>query len=298
MFKKITTLSAFLLLAVLWMAGCKKTEYSFGSMKTPSALSLAATVAGVDATNPNGNGTGTVTIKATATDALTYNIDFGDGKTQVVPTGAITYKYSTPGTNDYTITINAVGTGGAVSTISKKVTVFVAFEIPANIVAALTGGSTKTWITDKDAPGHFGVGPANEFSPIWYAAGPNTREACAYDDEISFSKDANNNISMTINNKGQSFAIGAASAFYGFSGGDACFAMNVAAARKLSFMDANTGSTASNSTKIAFTVPGNGIINFGTGGTSYEILAITATTLSLRNIGIDGNSWYQKLKMK
>ena len=218
MFKKITTLSAFLLLAVLWMAGCKKTEYSFGSMKTPSALSLAATVAGVDATNPNGNGTGTVTIKATATDALTYNIDFGDGKTQVVPTGAITYKYSTPGTNDYTITINAVGTGGAVSTISKKVTVFVAFEIPANIVAALTGGSTKTWITDKDAPGHFGVGPANEFSPIWYAAGPNTREACAYDDEISFSKDANNNISMTINNKGQSFAIGAASAFYGFSG--------------------------------------------------------------------------------
>ena len=83
MFKKITTLSAFLLLAVLWMAGCKKTEYSFGNMKTPSALSLAATVAGVDASNPNGNGTGTVTIKATATDALTYNIDFGDGKTQV-----------------------------------------------------------------------------------------------------------------------------------------------------------------------------------------------------------------------
>jgi len=196
------------------------------------------------------------------------------------------------------VTINAVGTGGEISTISKKITVFVAFEIPANIVAALTGGTAKTWITDKNAPGHFGVGPANEFSPIWYAAGPNSREACAYDDEISFSKDVNNNITMTIDNKGQSFAIGAASAFYGFSGGDACFAMSIAAPRKLSFMDASTGSTAANSTRIAFTVPGNGIINFGTGGTSYEILAISATELSLRNIGIDGNSWYQKLKVK
>ncbi|KAF0242264.1 MAG: Glycosyl hydrolase family 16 [Chitinophagaceae bacterium] len=298
MFKYITKLSVVLLITQLWISGCKKTDYNFGAVKVPSALTLTTTIAGVDASNPNGNGTGTVTIKTTAANALTYNIDFGDGKTQVVPSGSITYKYTTPGTNDYMVTINAVGTGGAISTISKKITVFVAFEIPANIVAALTGGSAKTWITDKGAPGHFGVGPANEFSPIWYAAGPNSREACAYDDEISFSKDVNNNITMTIDNKGQSFAIGAASAFYGFSGGDACFAMSIAAPRRLSFMDASTGSTAANSTRIAFTVPGNGIINFGTGGTSYEILAISATELSLRNIGIDGNSWYQKLRVK
>lgn len=298
MLKYITKLSVVLLITQLWISGCKKTDYNFGAVKVPSALTLTTTVAGVDVSNPNGNGTGTVTIKTTAANALTYNIDFGDGKTQVVPGGSITYKYTTPGTNDYMVTVNAVGTGGAISTISKKITVFVAFEIPANIVAALTGGTAKTWITDKNAVGHFGVGPATEFSPIWYAATPNSREACAYDDEISFSKDANNNITMTIDNKGQSFAIGAASAFYGFSGGDACFAMSIAAPRKLSFMDASTGSTAANSTRIAFTVPGNGIINFGTGGTSYEILAISATELSLRNIGIDGNSWYQKLKVK
>lgn len=298
MLKYITKLTVVLLITQLWISGCKKTEYNFGTVKVPSALTLTATVAGVDASNPNGNGTGTVVIKATAANALTYNIDFGDGKTQVVPAGTLTYKYTTPGTNDFMITVNAIGTGGAVSTISKKVTVFVAFEIPVNIVAALTGGSSKIWVTDQNAVGHFGVGPATEFSPIWYAAGPGTREPCAYDDEISFSKDANNNITMTIDNKGQSFSIGAASAFYGFSGGDACFAMDVAAPRKLSFMDASTGSTAANSTRIAFTVPGNGIINFGTGGTSYEILSISATELSLRNIGIDGNSWYQKLKAK
>jgi hypothetical protein len=45
-------------------------------------------------------------------------------------------------------------------------------------------------------------------------------------------------------------------------------------------------------------VPGNGIINFATGGNTYEILSASATNISLRNIGIDGNAWYQKLKAK
>jgi hypothetical protein len=49
---------------------------------------------------------------------------------------------------------------------------------------------------------------------------------------------------------------------------------------------------------IQFEVPGNGIINFGTGGKVYEILSITATQVHIRNIGVDGNSWYQKLKNK
>jgi hypothetical protein len=223
---------------------------------------------------------------------------FGDGKTQVIPSGTITYKYATPGVNDYTITVRAVGTGGAISVISKKVTVFVAFTIPQAILDALTGTGSRTWITDKDAPGHFGVGPSDAFDAIWYAATPNSREACAYDDEITFSKDALNNISMTINNKGQSFSIGAASSFYGFSGGDACFNIVTTGAKKLAFMDATSASTPAVSTRIQFMVPGNGIINFGTGGTTYEILSATATNIHLRNIGADGNSWYQKLKAK
>jgi hypothetical protein len=103
---------------------------------------------------------------------------------------------------------------------------------------------------------------------------------------------------MTINNKGASFSIGAATSFYGFGGGDGCYAINTGGTRKLAFSSATTGSTSSNSTTIQFAVPGNGIINFGTGGTTYEILAFTATTISLRNIGADGNAWYQKLKVK
>lgn len=283
---------------IMMVTACKKTEYKFGDIKAPTGLALTTTVVGVDASNPNGNGSGQVVINASSQNALTYNIDFGDGKTQVVPSGKLTYKYGAPGTNEYTITVNAVGTGGAISTISKKVKVFVAFEIPTAILTALTGTGSKVWVTDKDAPGHFGVGPNNEFSPIWYSAGPNTREACAYDDEITFAKDANNNVLMTIDNKGQSFSIGASTAFYGFGGGDACLGINAGPTKKLVFQNATSGSTPAVSTGIQFDVPGNGIINFGTGGTTYEILSITDTQIHLRNIGIDGNSWYQKLKVK
>lgn len=287
-----------LLIGLLFTAGCKKDSYSFGAIKTPTDLSLTLTVAGVDATNPNGNGSGNVAIVVTAKDALSYNIDFGDGNTRMVPSGSLTYKYASPGVNTYTVTVNAIGTGGAISTISKRVTVFVAFEIPAAILQALTNGSSKIWVTDNDAPGHFGVGPNNEFSPIWYAAPPNTREPCAYDDEITFAKDANNRVFMTVDNKGQSFSIGAATTFYGFSGGDNCYAIPTGGQKQLAFMDATSASTPAQSTRVQFMVPGNGIINFGTGGTIYEILSITATTMHLRNIGADGNSWYMKLKPK
>jgi hypothetical protein len=296
-----SSIKIYALLFLAFMAGicgCKKTEYQFGELKTPSSLALTTVIAGVDASNPDGNGTGAVTITTNASNAISYNIDFGDGTKQIVPTGTINYKYSTPGTHEYTITANAIGTGGNTSTISKKIKVFVAFEIPPYIIQFLTGGSSKTWMTAKEEPGHVGVGPADQFSPIWYAATPNQRDPCLYDDEITFTKDANNNISMSIDNKGQSFSIGAASAYYGASGGDNCYTMDVSASRKLNFMGATSTSTSANSTRVQFVVPGNGLINFGTGGNTYEILSISESLVQLRNIGIDGNAWYQILKAK
>lgn len=298
MINKIKLLILLFLSTGLFFTACKKTEYSLGDLKAPAGLTLTTAITGADATNPNGNGSGSVVITTTATNAITYNIDFGDGKTQLVPSGVITYKYANPGTYDYTVTVNAIGTAGIISTTSKKIKVFVAFEIPAAILQSLTNGSSQIWITDKNAPGHFGVGQGDLFFPNYYAATPNSREACAYDDEITFSQDANKNVFMLIDNKGASFSIGAATAFYGFSGGDGCYAINTGGNRKLAFMDATSSSTAAVSTRIQFVVPGNGIINFGTGGITYEILSITSTQISLRNIGSDGNAWYQKLKIK
>lgn len=298
MITNIKSITVTLVVLLIGFSSCKKTEYAFGDIKTPAALTLTTNVVGTDATNPNGNGTGNVVITTTASNAITYKIDFGDGKSLVVPSGTITYKYANPGTFEYTVSVNAIGTGGAMSTISKKIKVFVAFEIPPAMLTAITNGSSQVWVTDNGAPGHFGVGASDQFFPNYYAAGPNSREACAYDDEITFSKNANNTISMTINNKGQSFSIGAATSFYGVGGGDGCYGISTGGTKVLKFMDATTASTPANSTRIQFEVPGNGIINFGTGGVTYEILSYTATTMHLRNIGADGNSWYQKLKVK
>jgi len=296
---KFKLLSLFSLLVILGFTSCQKEEYSFGSMKTPTALVLTTTVAGVDNANPAGNGTGVVTINVKATDALTYKVDFGDGNTEMVPSGVITYKYTSPGTSDYNITVNAIGTGGIISNTSKKITVYVAFTIPTAILQNLTGASSKIWICDKAADAHFGVGPSDAFAPIWYAAGPNSRASDGfYDDEVTFSKDANNNVSMDLDNKGTTFVLGAAVSYYGLSGPEAQYPIATKGVKRLSFMDATSASTAANSTRIQFMVPGNGLVLIGMGSNKYEILALTATTMILRTIGADGNSWYEKLKVK
>jgi hypothetical protein len=296
---KFKLLGLFSLLVIIGFTSCQKEEYSFGSMKTPTALVLTTTVVGVDNANPSGNGTGLVTINVKATDALTYKVDFGDGNTEMVPSGVITYKYTSPGTSDYNITVNAIGTGGIISNTSKKITVYVAFTIPTAILQNLTGGSSKIWMCDKAADAHFGVGPSDAFAPIWYAAGPNSRAADGfYDDEVTFSKDANNNVSMDLDNKGTTFVLGAAVSYYGLSGPEAQYPIATKGVKRLSFMDATSSSTAANSTRIQFMVPGNGLVLIGMGSNKYEILALTSTTMILRTIGADGNSWYEKLKVK
>ena len=295
----VKSLTLFAIVCLTLLSACKKEEYSFGSMKTPTALVLTTTVAGVDNANPAGNGTGLVTINVKATDALTYKVDFGDGNTEMVPSGVITYKYTSPGTSDYNITVNAIGTGGIISNTSKKITVYVAFTIPTAILQNLTGASSKIWICDKAADAHFGVGPSDAFAPIWYAAGPNSRASDGfYDDEVTFSKDANNNVSMDLDNKGTTFVLGAAVSYYGLSGPEAQYPIATKGIKRLSFMDATSASTAANSTRIQFMVPGNGLVLIGMGSNKYEILALTSTTMTLRTIGPDGNSWYEKLKVK
>ncbi|EOR95445.1 glycosyl hydrolase, family 16 [Arcticibacter svalbardensis MN12-7] len=286
------------LTAIITFTGCKKQDYSLNKLVTPTDLNLSTEIAGQDTGNPNGNGTGTITIAATASNAMSYKIDFGDGKWQMVPEGLINYKYNTPGTSDYTVMVTAIGTGGITTTTSKKITVLVNFSIPPEMMLNLTKGTSQTWVTDRESPGHVGVGPVGTYTPDYYAATPNQRAECLYDDEITFTKAGENSVSLSVNNKGSSFLTADATAYYGKSGGDDCYPIDLNTPRNLTFMDATSGSTSANSTRIQFVVPGNGLINFGTGGTNYEILSLTSTTITLRNIGLDGLAWYQKLKVK
>jgi hypothetical protein len=301
MIKKINyTATILALFCILWMS-CKKTQYKFGEVKTPTDFTITAVPVGITAALPNGNGTGNVTITATAKNALSYTIDYGDGSNvETVPTGISTHRYSksNTGTYNFTVTVNAIGTGGAISTLTKTFTVYIVFQLDPAVIQKLTNGSSRIWISDKGATGHFGVGPNDQFAPIWYAAAPDSREACAYDDEITFSKDVNNNMFINVDNKGQSFIIGAATSFYGLSGPDNCYSITTIGVKPLAFANATSTSTPAISTRLQFSVPGNGIINFATGGTTYELLELTATTMHIRNIGADGNAWYQRLKVK
>jgi hypothetical protein len=294
---KIKALITICLAAIVIVISCKKQEYSFGKIITPKDLTLSAVIEGANAANPAGAGSGNVTVSTSATDVISYKIDFGDGTFKLVSGGDVLHKYSNPGTADYTIVVTAIGTGGVTSTTTKKITVFVAFNIPDAIVQNLTKGSSQTWVIDRLTLGHVGVGPADAYTSSYYSAAPNERSGCLYDDEVTFTKDGTG-INMTVNNKGQSFFIAAATQFYGKAGGDNCYDLDVTGTRKLVFMDATSASTAANSTRIQFTVPGNGLISLGTGGSTYEIMELTETGITLRCISIDGLAWYQKFKLK
>ena len=93
-----------ILFAAAGFAACKKTDYTFGELKTPSNLEMTAAVNGADATNPDGDGTGKVAVAVTAVDVLSYKMDFGDGTAaQMVQSGSITYKYNLSTTKWYAI---------------------------------------------------------------------------------------------------------------------------------------------------------------------------------------------------
>ena len=198
----ITNIKSFHLVFLTVMVGlmaCKKTEYSFGDIKTPANLALTAVVEGADASNPNGNGSGMVAITASAVNALSYKIDFGDGTSQILSSGTVNYKYTKTGIFDYTITVNAIGTGGATSTISKKITVLVSFEVPADILLALTGGSSKSWKLDP-ASGANSITVGTDANPTRdYAGGP--LADCQIDDVYTFTADGK----ITYNANGATF---------------------------------------------------------------------------------------------
>jgi hypothetical protein len=284
------------------LSACKKEEYSFGQLKNPSGLALTTALQGVATATPNGDGSGNVSITLAASNVINFKVDYGDGQTQIVSPGTLVHQYANPGTFEYTITVTANGTGGAVSNLSKKITVLRLFDIPAAIMTGLTGGTSKIWIADKAAWGHIGVGPGpnqgalETFWPSWYGADPNARTPAEYDDELTFTKTGANSISLVLDNKGQTFIIPDYAGYYSLAGG--MNTLNTTGTKALAFTDATSNTTSANSTRIKFTVPGHGLLSWGVGTSTYEILEITSTKLSVRSIGADGNVWYQKFKVK
>ena len=104
-----------------WFLGCSKGGDS-GSGTTdvgPSNLSVTPTVS----TDNSGN----VSFIATATNAVSYEYDFGNGQYQNSTTGLVTYKYTASGT--YTITVKAKSSTGKTISAATNVTILVALSL-------------------------------------------------------------------------------------------------------------------------------------------------------------------------
>lgn len=310
-FKNILVLFSLLFLVY----GCSDKEYALGDLTAPTNLVIKAEVVGKDATNPNGNGSGDVKITVSADNALSYKVDYNANDPVdlvFLPTGTVTRKYTTIGTNTYRITLVAYGRGGTTSTITQDVTVKSNFTPDPTLVTNLTGATSKTWIVDKSIPSHFGVGPWNAASirPEWWSASINEKVNCCncfYTATFTFAKvPASGTYTLTVASPDGAFTkTGALTTLPGIpgAGDEGCYGYG-GGASAFSFAPASSGAPAtgttgnSGSTQTSILLAGNSTyIGYGALQKEYEILAITATTMYLRVQGTEtGNAWYLRLK--
>jgi hypothetical protein len=241
---------------------------------------------------------------------LSYKIDYNaaDGiNLEFLPSGTATKKYTSIGLNTYRITAVAYGTGAAATTVTKDIQVRSDFTPAASLVTNLTGTGSKTWKVDKDAAGHFGVGPwsTTSVTPEWYAATPNEKAGCCncfYSASFTFTKLSDGTYTLTVASPDGAFTktgslAGGLPGIPG-SGAEGCYSYG-GGTSPFSFVPSSSGIAASApSTKTGILLGGaNTYIGYGAQLKEYEILAITATTMYLRVQGTEtGNAWYLKLK--
>ncbi len=110
-------------------ASCNKNNSSGQPGITPSNLMVSAIV--------SNDHSGKVTFAVSATDAVSYDFQFGNNVSQKDASGSVTYKY--PFSGSYTVTVTAKSAGG--QTISKSITIDVAVAL------------SLVWFDEFDTPG-------------------------------------------------------------------------------------------------------------------------------------------------
>ena len=276
-----------LFLFAIVVLGCEETEYEFGDIVAPSNLVVNTVIVGQDDENPYGDGTGAVSFTASASDALTYKYVY-NGKEEQAPTGELTTSFSTTGVNTYDVTVIAYGKGGVSSSKTVQVEVLAFYTAPADLLEMLYGDGTKTWRVKAESPAHFGVGPAEETTPVWWGAAPfDKADKGGYDDRITFSSDGTVTYATNGTMYGQSAVL---EADYGIS-----WEANTDNEYENYPVDdfSDTWTLTAPDGQETLTFNGNGYHGFYVGGDhSYAILARTETEMSLRTIGADGLGWF------
>ena len=299
----------FAVLGLLLVVSCQEESKSFGDLEAPVNLVATAQIVGQNTTDSvNGDGTGKVLFTATADNAISYRYIFGDGSSINSPSGVYEKRYNKTGLNTYTVTIIATGKGGIAATSTLEVTVLSNFEDP-EALTFLTGGSQKTWYWSASEPAHLGVGPNNadateNFYPKYYGASPwekasSAESSCLYANELTFSL-VGNQLKYELNNNGQTFFNkDFQSVVGGSSANDGCYNYNVVGLKTVNLGPSESVVMANpdhlvqtRGTMLNFS--DGGFMGYYIGQSSYEILSITATRMTVRAV-MGGNpalAWY------
>ncbi|MBY0243819.1 MAG: hypothetical protein K2Q03_00035 [Sphingobacteriaceae bacterium] len=314
--KKITLIISCLCIAA-FIVGCSKKEYSLGDLTPPSDIVINAEIVGQSTATPDGDGSGVAKFTIAGKNVIAYKIDYGTtpdlNYESITTMGTVTKKFAPPkgisGTFPFTITLVAFGKGGDFTTVTKTIRLRIDFTVPQDIETKLLGSSSKTWVVDKSVPGHLGVGPWSGFTPNWWAAGVNEKEATApglYTATYKFSKLPDGSYTLQVTAPDGIFAKGTTTNLpFGGVNEEKCFPY-AGSTKAFSFGPATSGiplvpakADDPKSTQVNIMVTGNdGFIGYGSCSNTYEILELTETTMYLRSQGAveKGNAWYLKLK--
>lgn len=298
----------------LFFVACQKDDYSLGDLNAPTNITINTEVVGQDAANPNGDGSGDVVIKASADNATAFKYKWEDVEDVAgsslpavsLPFSGTTKKFTTLGTHTYRITVIAYGAGGTSSSSSTEVTVVSNFTPDATTVTYLTNNASKTWVVNKDIPGHFGVGPwsSTSVTPEWWQAAINEKVACCncfYTTTFNFTKVSATSYTLQVTNPDGAFTkTGSLASIPGIpaSGDEGCYPYS-GGTSTFSFVPPSSNvSFSTMATQTAIKLDGdNTYIGYGALQREFQIISISETEMYLRVQGTEtGNAWYLKLK--
>lgn len=112
--------TVFSLFSLFVLIGCSKGDS--GATLAPTNLVVNAVI--------STDGSGTVAFTATADGAVSFDYEYGNGEAVTVPSGTVTYKYITAGSNTYPVTVTAKGSSGLTVKKTIQVTVTVTASVP------------------------------------------------------------------------------------------------------------------------------------------------------------------------
>lgn len=297
-----------LVFTIIFMVSCQEDLDTFGDIKSPTNLQINYSIQGVSTDFPSGDGSGKVDFVASAENAISYKFIFSDGTESVVPSGIMTKRFTSPGINNYSVTVIATGTAGVSTSKVINLDVFSLFD-DNEAVEFLTEGGTKTWYWAAAEPGHLGVGPnsndeTQNYYPHWYQAAPFEKagspdSSCLYDNELTFSL-VNGVLKYELDNGGSTFFnVDFQSVVGGSQGSDFCYSYDTSGQKTVtlspseSFVTLNAEALSqTRGTMLNFS--DNGFMGYYIGQSSYEILSITNNRMVVRAV-MGGNpalAWY------